>query len=646
MNPRKRIGILAAAVVAAASVGVAASVRLGARDFAAGDPLLLADVANETGDTTFDKAVQVAATVGLGQSQHVSLYPRARLRATLSLMTITNPDTAVSWELAQDVAERDGVRFVLGLWLDRDAAGYRLKARLTDVHTYHDVFETEDIAPTRDDVIGQLDKVVRRTRRALGESSRDVADRSAPLPLVTTPSLEALRSYAQGQSAWRASEFTRAKEFWERAIDLDTGFAMAYGALGSFEYYVHNREAGERRYAAAFSRATRLTERERLELLRNQAAFGGQLDSAQRVSRVVAERFPSADSWFNYGTNLMLAQRYPEAIDALQRALTFKSSYWEIWVNLATSYKALRRDEEAIRAYRRAEAIDSGVLYRNNINHEFGGTLVSLNRQADAESVFRRMAASSRIADRALALRSLGLLALWQGRIDEAIGDLQQALEAAQQMNSLLSTGRNRLWLATAYRTDNRQADANTEVTRTMALAASPNFPPVMLAVLAYACHRLDRRNDVDTVVRMIHSRANDDVPSDRASAAVGDALRYLARKHPDSALVRLRQAEDFNFPVIQRMLKAEAFQAAGARDSAKATLLALLDREGFGAEGQDDFLRAPLVLGDVLLQLGDSAGAAKRYREFIERWRAAPADLPDLLIARARLAALTQQRP
>jgi tetratricopeptide (TPR) repeat protein len=641
-----RLGAVVVVVaVGAAAAGVTTFSRRSVHDVVPGELLLVADVANATGDTMFDKAVQAAVTVGLGQSRRVSLYPRARLRSTLQRMRFTNVDTVISYELAQDVAERDRVRLVLGLWLDRHAEGYQLTARLADVRAHRTVVELTRTAPTRDDVITGMDDVLRQTRRALGESRREVDDRSAPLPLVTTSSLEALRSYAEGSAAWRAGDYLRAKEFWARALDLDTGFAMAYGALGNVEYYVHNREAGDRRYAAAFSRATRLTEREKLQLLQSQASFRGQPDSARVIAGMIAERFPSAASWYDYGTNLMQARRYEEAVKALQRALAFDSFDVYGWVNLATTYKALRRHEDAIRAYRRAEAIDPEALYRNNINHEYGGTLVALNRMAEAESVYRRMAAGSRIADRALGLRSLGLLALWQGRIYEAIGNFQQALEATLQMNSLISTGRNRLWLAAVYRTTNRTVDANTEVSRTIAMANSPNFPPVMLAVLAYACYQLDRYHDVETVAQLIRSRATDDVPSDRASVAIGDALRHLARHRPDSALGRLRQAGDFNFPIIQMMLTAEAFQSAGERDSAKTTLIAMLDSEGFGAEGQDDFIRAPLVLGDVLLELGDSVGAAKRYRQFIDRWRAAPPDLPDLVTVRSRLAALTQPR-
>ena len=634
----------AVAAVGAVAAGVATFSRRSVSDAVPGDLLLVADVANATGDTMFDKAAQAAVMVGLGQSRRVSLYPRARLRATLERMRFTNLDTVLSYELAQDVAERDRVPLVLGLWLDRDHDGYRLTARLADVRAHRQVFEVSRPARMRDDVIAGMDELLRRTRRALGESRREVADRSAPLPLVTTSSLEALRSYAEGSVAWRAGDYRRAREFFGRAIDLDTGFAMAYGALGNVEYYTHNRDTGERHYAAALSRASRLTEWERLRLLHSQAAFRGQPDSARVISGVIAERFPSAASWYDYGTNLMQGKRYEEAVEVLKRALTFDSLDVNGWVNLATAHKALRRNGDAIIAYRRAETIDAGVLYRNNINHEYGGTLLALNRTAEAESVYRRMTAGSRIADRALGLRSLGLLALWQGRMYEAIGDFQQALEATQQMNAVLSTARNRLWLVAAYRATNRLADANSEVSRTIALANSPIFPPAMLAVLAYACYQLDRYHDVETVVQLIRSRASNDVPSDRASVAIGDALRYLVRQRSDSALVRLRQAGDFNFPIIPMMLTAEAFQSVGERDSAKTTLLAVLDSIGFGAEGQDDYIRAPLVLGEVLLQQGDSVGAANRYRAFIDRWRAAPPDLPDLVTARARLAALTER--
>jgi predicted negative regulator of RcsB-dependent stress response len=89
-------------------------------------------------------------------------------------------------------------------------------------------------------------------------------------------------------------------------------------------------------------------------------------------------------------------------------------------------------------------------------------------------------------------------------------------------------------------------------------------------------------------------------------------------------------------------MSTAEAFQALGRRDSVRVALTALVETDEFGSQGQDEWLRAPLLLGDALLALGDSAGAYKRYQEVATRWRDAPPDTPDLVTARARLAALS----
>src|SRR6185503_15463899 len=159
--------------------------------------------------------------------------------------------------------------------------------------------------------------------RHLGETSRDIEERRAPLPWVTTASLEALRSYAEGAAAWSKRDYQLAKDLWLRAVEIDTGFAMAYGSLGSWFYYHHNRDDGERYFAEAFKRADRLSERERLMLRERAAGYRGQHDSAIVITGLLAARYPAVTTWYNYGTDLMTAGRDSEAIVALKTALRF-----------------------------------------------------------------------------------------------------------------------------------------------------------------------------------------------------------------------------------------------------------------------------------------------------------------------------------
>jgi hypothetical protein len=187
----------------------------------------------------------------------------------------------------------------------------------------------------------------------------------------------------------------------------------------------------------------------------------------------------------------------------------------------------------------------------------------------------------------------------------------------------------------------NRVADANAEVSRALALAKSPLFDPSMLAVLIFSCQQLDRPRDVESITALLHERVKPDSRADREAEAYATGMMHLVRHHPDSALVYFRQAADFPVRSERLMSVAEAFQALGNRDSVRVALLALVNTDEFGGQGQDEWLRGPLLLGDVLLASGDSAGALKRYQEIATRWRDAPPDTPDLVAARARLAAL-----
>jgi tetratricopeptide (TPR) repeat protein len=642
LSPRQRrlvggtLGILGLAVVSLGTYLVRGG-RSGA-NAAVGDQVILADLDNVTGDSLFDRSLIAAAVTGLQQSARVRLYPRARLAAIYRLMKLDTPVT-LTYELAKEVAERGHVPFVVALRVARDGPSYRVSARLADVAHERELGEVVATSPIEREVVGALGDVLLKARRVLGETRREIADRRTPLPLVTTASLEALRSYADGSSAWMRSDYDRAREHWLRAVDLDTGFALALSALGSTYYYLHDRYNGERYYAAAQAHADRLSEWERLRMLQSRASFRGHSDSALVLEALMAQRYPSVQSWYDYGTGLMRAGRSEDAIAALRKAIALDSTNVNSWINLATSYD--RQFAERIRAYEHAGALDTTVLYKGNINHEYGKTLLLAGRPDDAERVFRKMAEVDRMSDRALGWRSLGYLAFWQGKIYEAIGDFQQAVAATQQMDAALSEGRNRLLVASAYRAANRIADAEVEVNRALALTKAPVFEPVMLALVLYSCEQLDRVKDVEAMAALIKQRADSLNPRDRASVALATGAVFVVRHQPDSAIKYLRLAKGYPLPIPRLMMLAAAFDAKGQRDSVRATLEAVTATEGFGVEGQDDYLRAPLVLGDILLQSKDTAGARRRYQEFVTRWKDAPNDIPDLVTARAKLAAL-----
>lgn len=640
--PRARVvaiaTVVALALVTAASLWRARSLE----PFTKGDALLVSDVENTTGDTVFDRALTSAAAIGLQQSGRLQLYPRARIPTVLHLMAIDDTNATLTYDLAHEVAQREGVRFVLGLSIVREGTGYRVSSRLTDLPRGQSLAASA-AAPDKSEVVAALDRVLTAVRRQLGESHRQVAEQRRPLPRVVTSSLEALRSYADGAWAWDHGEYARASELWQRAVDLDTGFASAYSALGRYYYYVHDREQGERFLRAALSRRDRLTEREQLRLLLAEAVAHGRRDSAIAVAKAMAERFPDASSWGNYANSLMQAQRNAESLEAFRTALTFDStSSWSstLWINVATTLSRLGRYEESIAAYRRAEAVDSSALYENNINHEYGMVLVRLRRLAEAESAYRRMAASPTVQGRAMGQRSLGYLAVWRGRMDEAIDHYQRAVDATTQLGWTPSVVRNRLLLAWSYGLAGRDADANRQLDTVLATVERTPMEPGFLGFVVGALARRNRVADAERVLRMLHSRVQPENEVDRSFAAYAAARVKLARGDARGALADARNASRLGQQSLVYGVQADAYALLGARDSAVAVLQRLTTSDYYGSEGQEDVMRGYVALGDALRASGDTAGARRAYTVLLEQWREAPAALPGLVALRARLAA------
>lgn len=636
--------------VAGATLGIAVAtitlIALRAREavpsgFSPGDPLLLADIQNETGDTIFDRSLASAAAIGLQQSVRLRLYPRSRLPGVYRLMRIANIDTTLTFDLSKQVAQRDDVRFVVGVSIARDGEKYLVSARLADVGNPGGLVEVRAKAKDKNAVLPALDDVLAGVRRSLGESRADVRERREPLPHVTTSSLEALRSYADGSHAWMVGDFRLAGDFWRRAVDLDTGFATAYSALAQAYVYGHEREPAERYLAAAFRHRDRLSEWELLHLEQIAAEAHGRQDSSVIYTGQIAARFPSVVSWYNYGTSLMNQAQYEKATAALQTALKFDPRHINSWINLATIAGREDRSEDALRYYGAAARIDSMVLYHNNLNSEWGATFVRLNRYAEAESAFRRMASSETISDRALGLRSLGALAFWQGRLEDAAESFRRSADAAEQSHAALSAMRSRIMAAAVLRAMGRDRDAEVEIRHASTVVSSVNIEPQALVLLATAYVKIGRIDDARTIQTTIRQRSRAGNPVDASAEAYTVAMIALATNHADSALSAIRGAGLMANRSQQFLVEAEAFRALGQLDSARVAIDSLRRGHAFASESEEDLLHAPLVMGDILLAQGDTTGAMRQYQALLDQWRAAPPSAADVVAARTRMASL-----
>ncbi len=639
---RPRTAAIGAAVLVVLAVWLVPKFFAAKPGFPDGSLVVAADPVDLTGTPGLGRGLASAASVGLQQSRHLSLLSRSRINAALGRMGRSG-DSLLTDSLALEVAAREHARAVFALTVNKVGHTYSLVGRLLSPTDGSDMAVHTVSVQLTDDLLPGLDRLIRRVLATAGDS-RPARDSLPALPLVTTRSLEALKLYAEGAESARRTNYDRATELYLRAVAIDTEFALAHVALGAAQYLNRDRPAGDRHYAMAQRFRNRLTFREQMLLDSRLATARGNLEAASRIDLVLAERYPSRQTWYNYGTGLLQMGRCPLAIPALRRALTFDSSSALTHINLATCYKILGENRIALDEYAAAERADSSVLVSLNINHEWGGLFVRLGRYAEAEAAFRRMLGRASQADQARGRRSLAYLAMFQGRYREAIDHLTTAVTLTSSPETYQLRLRNEVNLSEAFLMRGSPRQASQELDSALKGTSQRYVEPGLLALLGRGLVRAGRTADARKVLARIDAAAKPENTTDRSARALLTAELALARKAPVEAFDAIRRDVDPTFQEWRTELLGRSLAGRGILDSALTVTAAFANQQLFGFEAQRDWVLAPMQIALLAEKLGDRGTAVSALQSLLERWRNADPDLPALLEVRRRLERLQRE--
>jgi tetratricopeptide (TPR) repeat protein len=307
--------------------------------FKARDWLLITDVENLTGDTTFDHALDPALTVGIEQSSYVNVLSRDSMQRVLKQM---KRDDALSIDegLGREIARRKGIDVVLVPSISRLGTRYAMTASLKNATTGETYVSRLVHADGEDEILPTLDQLCRQIRGSLGETLNSISQRSRPLIEATTPSLEALEQFSMAHAHHARSDPERAVQYYEAALRLDPQFTSAKAGLAIIHldwghvFAGADAERGKTLLSEAAAEADGLTELERLAILTHHAQFVEQdLEHAAEISEA-------------------LLSIYPDRADNRH--------------NLAIIYERLGRTDDAIAEYKSAIAADPDLVVAYN----------------------------------------------------------------------------------------------------------------------------------------------------------------------------------------------------------------------------------------------------------------------------------------
>jgi serine/threonine protein kinase/lipopolysaccharide biosynthesis regulator YciM len=317
------VWIVAASVTAIAVAGILFYPR-GAMPFAERDWVVVADFDNFTGEAVFDRSLDLPLVVSLEQSPYVNVFPRRRTEEALERMREKEAGR-IDAETAREIATHEGVRVVVAPEITGVGDKYKLSAAIRNAETGEPLRSKTVEANGQREVVAALDEVAKWIRRELGEGSRSISRTSKPLERATTSSIAGLQHFSAGLEKQQRGALEEAKRHYEYALDSDSTFALALGALGILEWQHFDLARGVDYLNRAIEHADRTTELEGCSIRAAYAiAVEQDLEKAARIYRKSLETYPDASGhqarlgavYGMLGRHHAAVSRYGEAIRA------------------------------------------------------------------------------------------------------------------------------------------------------------------------------------------------------------------------------------------------------------------------------------------------------------------------------------------
>lgn len=181
------------------------------------------------GDAELGDVVTRTLRVDLMQSPMIRVLDRNELNGPLARMH-AEPDTRITSDVATQLGEREGYAAVITGDVARAGSGYVLTASIRAGQGFLPVAGFRETARSDDDLIDAIERLSRAIRDKAGESLRTVQG-GPSLSRVTTSSLPALREFTRGQAIFATGDWAGGLDHYERAVALDSTFAMAHHAI-------------------------------------------------------------------------------------------------------------------------------------------------------------------------------------------------------------------------------------------------------------------------------------------------------------------------------------------------------------------------------------------------------------------------------
>jgi serine/threonine protein kinase/Tfp pilus assembly protein PilF len=643
-------------------------------------------------------AITSLLTTGLRESEYMQVVSSDRIYDILNQLG-KEDSRQVSRETAEQVAERTGSNLILTGKLYQTEPNLVVIAEITNAVTGEVRGKPVNISSGADETV--LD-VVNRLKKGLGMELALPLEAMEGLDIsveeVTTNSPEALKHFIAGFVLTQKRKWSEAAEEYAKAIEYDSTFATAYAGLShmieltksrpdsynnelSLEELVVELDAKAKQYS------DKLPWRERMDIEWIAAWHAMKLDEAKSILENILNRDQQdKGAWFHLGEYYRVGHiQLDQAVTCFDHAIEIDSLDAPSYRMQAWCYYGLDHPDKAIETVSRAVAIEPdetqgyharALLYmvygraqeaiedlekilqvepeRTEIWWYLGIAYLFDQQFEKVEEIFRDRAGKSQIPwHRRHFRRNLAIIPTYQGRLDDALKKLDNAIEF-DLMERKAESSIIHLYKGLIHLETKSYDDALAAIDRKIELGDESWY---IRAFKIYILEKAGMPADAEAAAQTLRADIDKGMdlperflwpperPGFRASRARG--IVELAVGNIDSAIVHFEAALESirgwdlsDAPV--RFFLAEAYLEKGRLKNAADQW----ERNLRKYNGDTAIYSLWMATGKYKLalayeELGERVKAIERYEEFLEIWKDADPDLEKVPDARRRLARL-----
>ena len=573
--------------------------------------VLLADFENKTGDAIFEGTLEPMLSVALEGAPFISSYNRGQAKKVAA--GLQRGTTRMDGPVAELVAVREGIDIVIAGVIAPEGNGYRVQITALDATTGKPVMKDEQMyASNKQEVLDVAGKLADRVRKGLGDTT---STSQSAAETYSAASLQAAHEYAVAQNLQQAGKWTEAIETYRHAAELDPEMGRAYAGLAAMYANLGQKQQAERSYQLAMAHIDRMTDREKYRTRSGYYLLMKNPSKAIDELAALVEHYPADTAG---RANLALARFQQrdmgKALEEQRRVLT------------VMPHSVLQRSNLSLYALYAGDfdsaAKEAQQVLQENPTFEAGARTLALTKLAgghieEAKQEYGKLGAMS---PRGASMAATGLadLALYEGRLTDAVGFLETSIAmdlAAKDPDSVTS---NQAWLALTQVALNQSAEAS--ATAGKAAAGSKDEGVLYRAAQVYLALGQEARAMQVAASLAIHFETD---PQVYAKLIAGEAL--LKRGKPREALNAFQEAQKLSDTWLGRLDLGRAYLDAGAFTEASSEFDVCLNRRGEATSVFLDDIPSYHLLPNVYYYQGrarqglGSAGAAESYQTFLD---------------------------